>query len=274
MTLSAKTLLAGALLGLAGLLPGAELWQEAEHYARTNWDGVALFLQPDGKGASNHRVLKLYNGKAPADSDGYFAEYEIEVPEDGEYHVWASLSDPASNWASPVKIQFDGLPQIDTSGCRWKSGAYGLPHPNRVLGWINPGSVKLTKGRHKVVFRVSEPRRSDRKFISYFDGFYLTTAASVRPPASYRIAPNLQPAWRDVVKRAGSYKQLADSLKYGSEVWREAEDYVRTNAALMDRLDALTGGCPPEQAARLEDIFVACSRYEALFWDMAWAGEE
>ena len=53
MTLSAKTLLAGALLGLAGLLPGAELWQEAEHYARTNWDGVALFLQPDGKGASN-----------------------------------------------------------------------------------------------------------------------------------------------------------------------------------------------------------------------------
>ena len=29
-----------------------------------------------------------------------------------------------------------------------------------------------------------------------------------------------------------------------------------------------------EQAARLEDIFVACSRYEALFWDMAWAGEE
>ena len=104
MTLSAKTLLAGALLGLAGLLPGAELWQEAEHYARTNWDGVALFLQPDGKGASNHRVLKLYNGKAPADSDGYFAEYEIEVPEDGEYHVWASLSDPASNWASPVKI--------------------------------------------------------------------------------------------------------------------------------------------------------------------------
>lgn len=229
MTLSAKTLLAGALLGLAGLLPGAELWQEAEHYARTNWDGVALFLQPDGKGASNHRVLKLYNGKAPADADGYFAEYEIEVPEDGEYHVWASLSDPASSWASPVKIQFDGLPQIDTSGCRWKSGAYGLPHPNRVLGWINPGSVKLTKGRHKVVFRVSEPRRSDRKFISYFDGFYLTTAASVRPPASYRIAPNLQPAWRDVVKRAGSYKQLADSLKYGSEVWREAEDYVRTN---------------------------------------------
>lgn len=53
-----------------------------------------------------------------------------------------------------------------------------------------------------------------------------------------------------------------------------SEDYVRTNAALMDRLDALTEGCPPEQAARLEDIFVACSRYEALFWDMAWAGEE
>lgn len=28
-----------------------------------------------------------------------------------------------------------------------------------------------------------------------------------------------------------------------------SEDYVRTNAALMDRLDALTEGCPPEQAA-------------------------
>ena len=43
---------------------------------------------------------------------------------------------------------------------------------------------------------------------------------------------------------------------------------------LWDDGSSPQGALALEQAARLEDIFVACSRYEALFWDMAWAGEE
>ena len=40
--------------------------------------------------------------------------------------------------------------------------------------------------------------------------------------------------------------------------------------ALMEQLAA---GYPEKRQARLTDIFVACSRYEAMFWDMAWNGE-
>ena len=39
--------------------------------------------------------------------------------------------------------------------------------------------------------------------------------------------------------------------------------------ALMERL---TEGYYEQQLQHLTDIFVACSRYEAMFWDMAWNG--
>ena len=36
---------------------------------------------------------------------------------------------------------------------------------------------------------------------------------------------------------------------------------------MMNRLAA---DCTPAQEAHLIDIFTACSRYEAAFWDLAW----
>ena len=48
------------------------------------------------------------------------------------------------------------------------------------------------------------------------------------------------------------------------------EEYQRTNQALIGLTDRVTEGCPEEQYRRLEEIFVACSRYELGFWDMAW----
>lgn len=52
-----------------------------------------------------------------------------------------------------------------------------------------------------------------------------------------------------------------------------SEDYVSANEALIARMDAVAQGLPEERLARLEDIFVSCSRYEAGFWDMAWKME-
>ena len=72
-----------------------------------------------------------------------------------------------------------------------------------------------------------------------------------------------------------NHPAAADHPLYGEWVaGYTSEDYVNTNAALIERLDALTEGFPEERLARLEDIFVTCSRYEAGFWDMAWSGEE
>lgn len=50
-----------------------------------------------------------------------------------------------------------------------------------------------------------------------------------------------------------------------------AESYSRANAYLMDMLDRLTNGFTDEQKKHLSDIFVACSRYEMAFWDLAWS---
>ena len=48
------------------------------------------------------------------------------------------------------------------------------------------------------------------------------------------------------------------------------EEYQQTNQGLIDLTDRLTGDCTEAQYRRLEEIFVACSRYELGFWDMAW----
>lgn len=42
---------------------------------------------------------------------------------------------------------------------------------------------------------------------------------------------------------------------------------------IIDCVDALGENITPEQEAYLTDIFVKCSRYEKLFWDMAYAME-
>ena len=46
------------------------------------------------------------------------------------------------------------------------------------------------------------------------------------------------------------------------------------NDALVERMDALAQNCSEEEYRRLEDIFVACSRYELGFWEMSWRLEQ
>ena len=50
-------------------------------------------------------------------------------------------------------------------------------------------------------------------------------------------------------------------------------EYEETNAALISLTDKLAENCTEEQICRLKDIFVSCSRYEAMFWDMSWNKE-
>ncbi len=45
--------------------------------------------------------------------------------------------------------------------------------------------------------------------------------------------------------------------------------YTGNNVILKDMLERLTKDYTEEQLRYLEEIFTACSRYEASFWDMA-----
>ena len=49
-----------------------------------------------------------------------------------------------------------------------------------------------------------------------------------------------------------------------------SEGYAEANRALEDLVDKHTAGYSEEQLKNLEQVFINCSRYEALFWDMSW----
>ncbi len=52
-----------------------------------------------------------------------------------------------------------------------------------------------------------------------------------------------------------------------------SDDYSNGNAVLIEALDKLTENYTEKQLAHLEEIFVACSKYEYLFWDFSWKSE-
>ena len=49
-----------------------------------------------------------------------------------------------------------------------------------------------------------------------------------------------------------------------------SESYAAENQRLIALMERLSADYTEVQLQRLTDIFVACSRYEAMFWDMAW----
>jgi thiaminase (transcriptional activator TenA) len=50
--------------------------------------------------------------------------------------------------------------------------------------------------------------------------------------------------------------------------------FVEGAERLSHLLDELTQGIPPRDAERLADLFLTSSRYEYLFWEMAWRRED
>ena len=49
-----------------------------------------------------------------------------------------------------------------------------------------------------------------------------------------------------------------------------SEGYAAENVRLTDLMERLTAGYSEQQLQHLTDIFIDCSRYEGMFWDMAW----
>ncbi len=85
-----------------------------------------------------------------------------------------------------------------------------------------------------------------------------------------------------ILSCAYSYERIAQNMVknnpdcvhhdfYGEWITGYAsKEYADGNVVLMDALNKLTGQYTEQQKKHLTDIFVACSRYEYLFWDFSW----
>ena len=53
-----------------------------------------------------------------------------------------------------------------------------------------------------------------------------------------------------------------------------SEEFTGARDWLIEEMDRLAEGLTEEKRARLTEIFVIASRYEWMFWEMCWTGEE
>ena len=104
---------------------------------------------------------------------------------------------------------------------------------------------------------------------------YMLAVAAAGGPAEI-IAAILACSWSyaEIGEELAKVPGALDHPFYGEWVQGYAgEEYHKTNDALVALMDELAAGCTEEEYARLEEIFVNCSRYELGFWEMAWTLE-
>ena len=119
------------------------------------------------------------------------------------------------------------------------------------------------------VFRV-QPALSNTSYTHY-----MLAVAAAGGPAEI-IAAILACSWSyaEIGEELTKIPGAADHPFYGEWIRGYAgEEYHKTNAALVELMEELAAGCTEAEYARLEDIFVTCSRYELGFWEMAWTLE-
>ena len=104
---------------------------------------------------------------------------------------------------------------------------------------------------------------------------YMLSVAAAGGPAEI-IAAILACSWSyaEIGAELAKVPGAADHPFYGEWIRGYAgAEYQETNAALVELMETLAAGCTEAEYARLEDIFVTCSRYELGFWEMAWTLE-
>ena len=101
---------------------------------------------------------------------------------------------------------------------------------------------------------------------------YMLAVADMGGPAEI-VASILACSWSyaEIGRALARIPGAAEHPFYGEWIQGYAsEDYAAGNQALIELTDTLSQGMTEAEIARLEDIFVNCSRYELGFWDMAW----
>ena len=203
--------------GSPGALPappkGTLVWREAELPDESNL-GVRAnvpFLNEKGQGASGGMYFNI-DRKADAEKapEGYYAQYDFNIPAPGAYHVWIAATPFNAGWASPCSIRWDDEPAIDLAGRRPYSPPYGFDHPRAYFFWTKAGVKNFTKaGKHTLRVIADRPRGNTDNIRVFLDAIALTADPAWaprgnRPPGS---------PWQGVPKGATPEERKANFRK-------------------------------------------------------------
>lgn len=102
---------------------------------------------PSVPAASGGQALRVFTTIDPP-GGVYYARYEINVPVDGDYTLWASGYPPGDQGASPLEWIVDSTP------INVVANANAVARYASRFGWFSLGSAKLVGGRHTLTVRV------------------------------------------------------------------------------------------------------------------------
>ena len=184
-------------LRLSAEEPSYYVWIEGEDASRTT------NMHPEGffyKGLfSEELILKAPDSDTPA--EGCFAEYDIEIPEDGTYTIWFHGNSQMTSSRSPCEWSIDEGPM--QSRADYTSIPSAVPPDKRWLqkscAWTKLGQVKLTRGKHKFLLKAL-PSQHYGRYVAYFDCIvfinekYSTWKPDITPEPDGIKKPPLKPS--------------------------------------------------------------------------------
>ena len=146
------------------------VWVEGEDASRNN---MLVYKWKDKGCFSQDCTLRTHWGgevKPGMPTGGYyFAEYDIEIPEDGTYNIWFHGSTQMQMWRSRCQWSIDGGPLHDRidytsfASCAAQGGGW----PNSAA-WTKLGKVKLSGGKYKFLLKAL-PREDNGTYLAFFD---------------------------------------------------------------------------------------------------------
>ncbi|HOW17428.1 MAG TPA: hypothetical protein PLC79_00195 [Phycisphaerae bacterium] len=139
--------------------PPAFVWIEAESAIESNFN---LNVFGGLAGLSGDAMLGLGTAVPPPQPDGYFAKLAFEAPTAGEYQLWIREGYLAT--ASPSRWRIDDGAWHDAPNTlvprdiRLVAQYNAIDDERMIFAWYHYAAVKLTAGRHTLLYGVASPR--------------------------------------------------------------------------------------------------------------------
>ncbi|MCC6484834.1 MAG: hypothetical protein IT209_08315 [Armatimonadetes bacterium] len=215
------------------------IWQEAEDRQDSNFNYSRLGAIPTLSGAA---FLGLETAVKPPSDTGWYATYRIDVPKEGDYQLW--VRENYLGYSSPCYWRI-GPPK--GAGGEWQRvtqqliakdaevvALYNAVEDTRqVFAWYHYGQAHLTKGRHDITFKVTEPRgkglavtmSDDRQYAKLMDCLVLVQG-DFQPNGKDRprlVLPNAAPPRQNMIPNA-SFEFRPDQAQKIPTGWTRSED--------------------------------------------------